>query len=242
MAEPDAPGEQGPNDKRDPEFTRKPDHSDLRASNPNDNLDSTIDTEAGLQRDGIPHSPTLEDAVQISWDDQAYAPPSKIGRYILLEKLGSGTYGVVHRARDEVLGRFVALKLLTRFERESEVDAWLSEARVLASLDHPAIVPVFDVGKTDTGQPYIVSKLLSGGTLNKRVARQGCTVEEAVRTALQLADALDYLHHQGVMHRDIKPSNILTTPDAIRFLLISVWRSMKRAMEKGLDSLERRPT
>ncbi len=213
MAEPDAPSEQGPKDKRDAELTKRPDHSGLHTSNPNDNLDSTIDTESALQRDGIPHSPTLEDAEQISWDEQASEPPAKIGRYILLEKLGSGTYGVVHRARDEVLGRFVALKLLTRFERESEVDAWLSEARVLASLDHPAIVPVFDIGKTDSGQPYIVSKLLSGGTLNKRVARQGCTVEEAVRTALQLADALDYLHHQGVMHRDIKPSNILTTPD-----------------------------
>ncbi len=119
----------------------------------------------------------------------------------------------VYRARDEVLGRFVALKLLTRFAHDKEVDAWLGEARVLASLDHAAIVPVYDIGKTSSGQPYIVSKLIAGGTLGQRVSRSGCSVEEAIRITTQLADALDYLHRKGVMHRDIKPGNILTTPE-----------------------------
>ena len=86
-----------------------------------------------------------------------------IGRYVDLQKLGQGAFGVVFRAQDDVLKRFVALKLLTQFKNTAQVDAWVAEARVLASLDHPAIVPVFDIGKTDAGQPYIVSKLIDGG-------------------------------------------------------------------------------
>ena len=195
-------------------------------------LQSTFDTDSKLKRefgvgsnsnqvrgdgispaDGNPKSPTLASLNSLLWDGQHSGTPEKLGRYLLLEKLGAGTYGVVHRARDEGLGRFVALKLLTRFEKQSEVDSWMSEARVLASLDHPAIVPVYDIGKTATGQPYIVSKLISGGALNKRFSRGGCSVEEAVKVVMQLADALDYLHRKGVMHRDIKPGNILTTSE-----------------------------
>ena len=223
MVEPDDPHKQEPPQSKDDNYTKQTNQSDIQANSEidEDHLDSTLDTESVLRRgedrllDKGPGAqpPTLGNSNQVSWDGQSSVPIEKIGRYILLDKLGSGTYGVVHRARDEVLGRFVALKLLTRFERESEVDSWLSEARVLASLDHPAIVPVFDIGKTPSGQPYIVSKLVSGGTLGKRVTRQGCTVEEAVRIAIQLADALDYLHRKGVMHRDIKPGNILTTPE-----------------------------
>ena len=227
MVEPDDPREQEPKENRDADFTKLTNQSELQSNlnsvSAGDKLDSTIGTESALRRDvnepakepreGANKSPTLGSSHAVSWDGQSGSPAEKIGRYILLDKLGSGTYGVVHRARDEVLGRFVALKLLTRFERESEVDSWLSEARVLASLDHPSIVPVFDIGKTPTGQPYIVSKLVSGGTLGKRVSKQGCTVDDAVRIATQLADALDYLHRKGVMHRDIKPGNILTTPE-----------------------------
>ncbi len=182
-------------------------------------LESTVGTEAhqnqqsDLLRDNAAGKPpTVAGSSDLSWDNSS-AQIEKIGRYVLIEKLGAGTYGTVYRARDEALGRFVALKLLTRFSHYKEVDAWLGEARVLASLDHAAIVPVYDIGKTSTGQPYIVSKLIAGGTLGQRVSRNGCSVEEAVRITTQLADALEYLHRKGVMHRDIKPGNILTTPE-----------------------------
>ena len=158
MVEPDDPHKQEPPQSKDDNYTKLTNQSDIQANSEidEDHLDSTLDTESVLRRgedrplDKGPRAqpPTLGNSNQVSWDGQSNAPIEKIGRYILLDKLGAGTYGVVHRARDEVLGRFVALKLLTRFERESEVDSWLSEARVLASLDHPAIVPVFDIGKT----------------------------------------------------------------------------------------------
>jgi len=116
-------------------------------------------------------------------------------------------------AEDQVLKRQVAIKVLTRFRSPDQVDAWLDEARVLAKLDHPAIVPIYVVGKTDAGGPFIVSKLIEGGTLEDRLERGVWSIDDSVRVAQQLAQALDYLHSQGVIHRHVKPANILTKPE-----------------------------
>ena len=156
------------------------------------------------------HNVDVDADADLSFDEP---PGLTIGRYQILEQLGKGGFGLVYRAEDQLLKRQVAIKVLKRFRSADQVDLWLDEARVLAKLDHPAIVPIYDVGKTDSGGPYIVSKLIEGGTLEDRLRSGAWSIEDSVRVAKQLAQALDYLHSQGVIHRDVKPANILTTPD-----------------------------
>lgn len=118
-----------------------------------EDLEPTVDAQRGMQ------SPSKDDN-SFSTDAEI---ASRIGRYLLIDKLGQGAFGIVFRARDESLERHVAIKLLTKFQSSSQADAWIQEARVLAKLDHPSIVPVYDIGKTESGQPFIVSKLIEGG-------------------------------------------------------------------------------
>ncbi len=166
-----------------------------------EDLEPTVDAQRGMQ------SPSKDDN-SFSTDAEI---ASRIGRYLLIDKLGQGAFGIVFRARDESLERHVAIKLLTKFQSSSQADAWIQEARVLAKLDHPSIVPVYDIGKTESGQPFIVSKLIEGGDLTKRANEPGWSMDDSVKVVSQLAWALDYLHKRGVMHRDVKPSNVLTT-------------------------------
>ncbi|MFO1063754.1 MAG: protein kinase [Pirellulales bacterium] len=204
----ETPRPEGRTPSKDPDPQQQPDPSndprriDDKKTRPSDSLDGTQGFAATLPSEG-----------NISWDGKSSPPVERIGRYLLLEELGSGSFGVVYRALDEVLKRFVAVKLLSRFIDAGEVDSWMHEAQVLASLDHPAIVPVYDIGKTGADRPYIVSKYIGGGTLAQRVTPGGSSAADVVKIVTQLAEALHYLHRRGVMHRDIKPGNILMTED-----------------------------
>src|SRR6516162_3345054 len=137
--------------------------------------------------------------------------PVKIGRYNLLKRLGKGGFGEVFLAFDEDLERAVAIKIPRR-ERVShpkDVEAYLEEARVLASLDHPHIVPVHDVGRTDDGLCFVVSKFIAGTNLAQRLCQARLSVAEAAEFVTTLADALHYAHLHRLVHRDIKPDNLL---------------------------------
>lgn len=137
------------------------------------------------------------------------------GRYRLEEKIGEGGMGTVFIAHDMELHRKVAVKLLAAaLVNDPEVlERFDREARLTAGLDHPNIVPIYDVGRHE-GRPFIVMKLLQGDSLVGRLrAKGGFTTEETIQLMRQLARGLDYLHGRGFIHRDIKAGNIFIGPD-----------------------------
>jgi eukaryotic-like serine/threonine-protein kinase len=135
-------------------------------------------------------------------------PPVAAGRYELGEVLGRGGMGTVHRARDLVLGRDVALKVLRPDLGAASVAARLErEARILARLEHPGIVPVHDAGMLPDGRAFYVMKLVRGERLENAVRDR--PLAEALRLFLRICETVGFAHAQGVVHRDLKPSNVM---------------------------------
>jgi len=141
------------------------------------------------------------------------ATPSRIGgRYELVGLLGRGGMGEVHRARDHHLGRDVAIKLLAREASAVRLAERLErESRVLARLEHPGIVPVYDAGALDDGRVYYVMRLVDGVRLDE-FARRGASRGELLRTLRRVAEAVAFAHGRGIVHRDLKPGNVMIGP------------------------------
>src|SRR5262249_51367742 len=137
--------------------------------------------------------------------------PARLGRYRVTAKLGSGGFGVVYRGRDDDLHRDVAIKVPHRHRIASpeDVEAYLAEARTLARLDHPGIVPASDVGRTADGLCYLVSKFVEGHDLKWRLEQGRPPLAESGALVVQVALALHHAHQRGLVHRDVKPANIL---------------------------------
>ena len=141
----------------------------------------------------------------------AIGNPTKIGRYTILGPLGQGGFGTVYLAHDDDLDRPVAIKVPSpeRIAYSEDVEAFLVEARILAKLDHPYIVPVYDMGRTEDGLCFVVSKLIEGSDLSVRIGEARPSCRDSAELVATIADALHYAHTQGLVHRDIKPANIL---------------------------------
>jgi serine/threonine protein kinase len=137
--------------------------------------------------------------------------PDHLGRYRITATLGSGTFGIVYRAYDGELQRDVAIKVPHRkhVACPADIEAYLAEARVLAGLEHPHIVPVYDFGRTDDGLCYVVSKFIAGTDLAQKIGQARPSTAESAGLVAAVAEALHCAHRQGVVHRDIKPDNIL---------------------------------
>lgn len=137
--------------------------------------------------------------------------PKCIGRYRIERVLGEGGFGLVYLAHDDQLSRPVAIKVPHRklVDRPEYAEAYLTEARTVANLDHSQIVPVFDVGSTEQFPCFVVSKYIDGTDLASRLKQPRLSIHEAVELVATVAEALHHAHKQGLVHRDIKPGNIL---------------------------------
>jgi serine/threonine protein kinase len=139
------------------------------------------------------------------------AVPARLGRYRVTALLGRGGFGVVYRGYDDQLDREVAIKVAhpDRLRSSRAADEYLAEARTLAGLDHPGVVPVYDLGRTQDGLCYVVSKFVEGGDLACRLRQGRPAPAESAEIVASAAEALHHAHQHGLTHRDVKPANIL---------------------------------
>jgi serine/threonine protein kinase len=143
----------------------------------------------------------------------------RYGPYVIEASIGKGGMGEVYRARDTRLDRLVAIKVLTARPDDGShrLQRIMREARIISRLNHPHICTLHDVGDHD-GITYLVMEYLHGETLGQRLLRGAIPLDEVLRSAIEIAAALDHAHCQGVLHRDLKPANIMLTPSGVKLL------------------------
>src|ERR1700694_4911427 len=149
----------------------------------------------------------------------AILPGRRLGPHEILSAIGAGGMGEVYRARDTRLDRIVAIKVLpTHLADRSELrERFEREARTIASLNHPHICVLFDIGQQD-GIDYLVMEYLEGETLTHRLLKGSLPLVQVLQFAIEIADALDKAHRKGVTHRDLKPGNIMITKSGTKLL------------------------
>ena len=147
------------------------------------------------------------------------SPGARLGSYEVLSLLGAGGMGEVYKARDTRLDRTVAIKVLPSHlaDRPQLRERFEREARTISSLNHPHICTLYDIGQQD-GIHFLVMEYLEGETLAQRLAKGPLPLDQVLRYAIEIADALDKAHRQGVTHRDLKPGNIMLTKAGAKLL------------------------
>jgi serine/threonine protein kinase len=149
-----------------------------------------------------------------------------LGPYKIAGAIGAGGMGEVYQAYDTTLGRDVAIKVLPEaFAHDPDrLSRFQREAKMLAALNHPAIATIYGLEQS-SATSYLVMELVSGETLQQRVAREGqLPVEDALSICRQIAEALEAAHEKGIIHRDLKPANVKVTPEGKVTVLDFAWR------------------
>jgi serine/threonine-protein kinase len=165
--------------------------------------------------------------------------PSRIGHYAIRRKLGAGGMGVVYEADDDRLKRTVALKLMLSLSHdETARRRFWREARAAASVNHPHVCQVYEVGE-DNGTLFIAMELLEGEPLNKTLRRGPMNVDQALPIAIDILEALGAIHANGIVHRDLKPSNVFLATHGIKLLDFGLARPELQTTQDSLESLTR---
>jgi serine/threonine protein kinase len=162
-----------------------------------------------------------EPAVEVAAKMLAHEKPGsllgqQLDSYQTLSLLGAGGMGVVYKARDTRLNRSVAIKVLPR-DQVSDPERkrrFIREARAASALNHPNIITIYDIG-SEGGIDFIVMEYVAGKTLDQRIPRKGMRLSEALKLAVQMADALAKAHSAGIVHRDLKPGNVMVSEDGL---------------------------
>jgi len=162
---------------------------------------------------------------------------TRVGPYDIVSPLGAGDMGEVYKAHDTRIDRTVAIKILPSADPERK-GRFEREAKAIASLQHPHICTLFDVGHQD-GIDYLVMEYLEGETLAERIPRGPLTIDDALKVATEIADALDNAHRTGIVHRDLKPANIVLTNNGVKLLDFGLakLRPSQAAALAGLSAL-----
>jgi len=149
----------------------------------------------------------------------ALGPGTRLGPYEVVGAIGAGGMGEVYRARDTRLDRTVAIKILPAAVASDPTfrERFDREARAVAALNHPHICTLYDIGE-EHGTAFLVMEYLEGETLASRLAKGALPLDQALRYAIQIAEALDKAHRAGIVHRDLKPGNIMLTKAGAKLL------------------------
>ncbi len=166
----------------------------------------------------------------------AISPGETVGPYRIIEQLGSGGMATVYKAYHAALDRYVAVKVLHPALKQTPqfFERFKREARIVANLEHPNIIPVYDFSE-HRGEPYLVMRFVEGNTLKAKMDRQPLPHAQILQLMRPVCQALDYAHRQGVLHRDIKPSNVMITTDGNVFLTDFGLARMVQAGESTLS-------